>query len=197
MLVILRPFMTWPHVESDGALCLLGNHGTIDPNDPVGVASHELREAVQLIEAGLQGTNENDFRDEFWSYWDHASSEHASRMISLLDPAAPSRLVRVWRGQAFYLLAEDGPVAENWLRNRFKDMPTKELTTETALLLSLNRPLLPREYPQSAKDVLALVRKAGPASAALLDKIVAGQPERTVVAFVAELPMGLVFAPSR
>ena len=50
------PFMTWPHVESDGILCLLPNMAECDPDDPCAVAENLLNRSVRLVEELLEGT---------------------------------------------------------------------------------------------------------------------------------------------
>ena len=50
------PFMTWPHVESDGVLCLLPNMAECDPDDPCAVAENLLNRSVRLVEELLEGT---------------------------------------------------------------------------------------------------------------------------------------------
>src|SRR4051794_30166150 len=42
-------FLTWPHVESDGVLCLLPNMAEVDPDDPSAVAENLLIRSIRLI----------------------------------------------------------------------------------------------------------------------------------------------------
>ena len=74
--------MTWPHVESDGILCLLPNMAECDPDDPYGVAENLLNRSVRLVEELLEGTIvERDFREEFLTYW--AYKAHAEGFPSI------------------------------------------------------------------------------------------------------------------
>src|SRR3546814_4592874 len=82
----------------------------------------------------------------------------------------------------FYLLGDSEPVMLDWLRNLFGETKPPRRTTEAALLLWLDQPLLPREYPRTAADVLALARMVGPEAAAQLERIAVDQPEKIVVA---------------
>ena len=83
------PFMTWPHVESDGILCLLPNMAECDPDDPCAVAEDLLNRSIRLVEELLVGTNiERDFREEFLTYWAYKVRADASHLVSLLTPAA-------------------------------------------------------------------------------------------------------------
>jgi hypothetical protein len=93
-------FMTWPHVESDGILCLLPNLAECDPDDPSAVAANLLHRSIRLIEELLEGAIiERDFREEFLTYWAYKSHSKGTDFYSLIAPAPPSRLVQVWKGK--------------------------------------------------------------------------------------------------
>src|SRR3546814_10458193 len=95
-----RPaFLTWPHVEKDGVLCLLPGNADVAMSEPSAVAANLLGAACELVEDSVAGRNEDDFRTEFLSYWNWAATERAPEIRSLLDPTLPTRAVRVWRGQ--------------------------------------------------------------------------------------------------
>lgn len=80
-----RPeFLTWPHIESDGVLCLLGEASTIDPLQPRAVLTELLKDAFELIGASERGENVNHFKDEFLTYWSHATEKQGTPYYSLL-----------------------------------------------------------------------------------------------------------------
>ena len=55
-----RPdFLTWPHIEEDGVLCLLPDHGTISIDDPYDGVSVLLGMACDLIEGFVRGGYED------------------------------------------------------------------------------------------------------------------------------------------
>ena len=61
------PFMTWPHVERDGILCLLPNMAECDPDDPIAVAENILNRSICLVEDLIEGSIvDRDFREEFF-----------------------------------------------------------------------------------------------------------------------------------
>ena len=65
-----RPdFLTWPHVERDGVLCLLQSHGTISIDEPDGGIGVLLGLAFDLVERCVKGKLDEDFKGEFRSYW--------------------------------------------------------------------------------------------------------------------------------
>ena len=185
VILVDRPsFLTWPHVEKDGALCLLPETADVTASDPAAAAANVLGLASTLVEDCLAGRSEIDFRTEFCSYWDWDRTEGCTPVRSLLEPRGPTRLVRIWRGLGFYLLGEDEESITPWLRNLFDD--DKPRPTEPALLLWLNRPPVPAEYPRSGDDVVALARCAGGDALADLEQLAAARPDAVVVAIGAD-----------
>ncbi len=173
------PFMTWPHVESDGILCLLPNMAECDPDDPCAVAENLLGRSVQLVEELLEGSIiERDFREEFLTYWAYRSHEDGTRFFSLLTPGPPSRVVRVWRNDGLEIAGEDEKTLIRWVRRRFG---TKvHATTEEAAFIWLSKPLLPVDYPETASDLHALAVGTGQDAASALGQTAVGEPDQVV-----------------
>jgi hypothetical protein len=175
-----RPeFLTWPHVERDGVLCLLPTTAACDPAVPQATVQHVLDCSCQLIQECIAGTNLDDFRQEFLSYWGWTVPESSTRAYSLLNPVPPTRAIRLWTGSSHYLLGETDAAIANWLANRRGDrIPAKD-TTASAAMLWLDRPLLPSEYPKCGADLLALARRTG--GNEMLSQMVFDEPDRIVV----------------
>ena len=155
------PKLTWPHVESDGVLCLLPLEAEVDPRDPVAVSTNLLGKGARLVEELLEGSCvERDFREEFLTYWNYdLNSLHEPD--SLLDAVPPSRIVRAWRTARHTVIAEDDERLRGWLGNRFPSLDTRHALIENALFLWLPEPPLPALYPHRAKDVGRLADLAG------------------------------------
>ena len=182
------PFMTWPHVESDGILCLLPNMAECDPDDPYAVAEDLLGRSVRLVEELLEGSIiERDFREEFLTYWAYKSHEDGTRLFSLLTLAPPSRVVRVWRGNGLEVVGEHPRTLAEWVRRRFGDKVNA--TTEEAAFIWLPKPPLPVEYPETATDLHALAAAAGQEAVAALGQAAIGEPDN-VVAMLGALGRG-------
>ena len=176
-----RPeFLTWPHIERDGVLCLLPSTASCDPTAPVGVVQHVLDSACQLVQESIAGSNADDFRQEFLSYWGWAVPDKSPRLYSLLNPAPPTRQVRLWRGTSYFLLGDTDADVTNWISHRRGERIEATDNTETALLLWLDAPLVPAEYPRSGADLLALARRAGGYD--LITRAAVEEPNRIVVA---------------
>ena len=173
------PFMTWPHVESDGILCLLPNMAECDPDDPYAVAENLLGRSVRLVEELLEGTIiERDFREEFLTYWAYKSHEDGSRFFSLLAPVPPSRVVRVWRGKGVEIVGEDERSLAQWVRRRYG--AEVDATTEEGVFIWMHKPPLPVDYPNTASDLRALAVAAGQDAAEALGQAAVGKPDGLV-----------------
>ena len=173
------PFMTWPHVESDGILCLLPNMAECDPDDPCAVAENLLNRSIRLVEELLEGTIiERDFREEFLTYWAYKAHADGSHFVSLLTPEPPSRVVRVWRGENLEIVGEDAETLAQWVRRRFG--AEVDVTTEEGAFLWLRTPPLPADYPNRASDLRALAVAAGNDAVAALGQAAVGEPDHLV-----------------
>lgn len=171
--------MTWPHVESDGILCLLPNLAEWDPDDPSEVAMDLLNRSVRLVEELLEGSIvERDFRDEFVTYWGYRVHSQGEKLFSLVSPEPPSRLVRVWRGKGLEIAGEDQDTLARWVRHRYGDKtPVK---TEPAAFLWLDAPLLPVEYPKTAADLYHLAERINGHARGVLDQVAEGEPDEVL-----------------
>lgn len=154
VLVDRPPFPAWPHVEPDGLLCL-DNRVIPKFHQTASVIGVLLGDAVRLIRQCESGANENDFRAEFYSYWNRQASTEHVLVRSLIDPHGPSRLVRVWRGETRPVIGETEAQVLGWLRNLHGNKPQFD-STEEACLLWIGEPLLPRDYPRTGADLLRL-----------------------------------------
>ena len=173
------PFLTWPHVESDGILCLLPNMAECDPDDPFAVAENLLNRSIRLVEDLLEGTLvERDFREEFLTYWAYKAHADGSHFFSLLTPEPPSRVVRVWRGRNLEIVGEDAESLAQWVRRRFG--AEVDATTEEAAFLWLRTPPLPADYPNAASDLRALAVGRGEDAVAALGQAAVGEPDHLV-----------------
>lgn len=178
-LVDRPPFLTWPHVERDGVLCLATNMLGVDPTDPAAVAVYILSDAVKLIEQLIAGGLDADFQNEFMSYWDYVVDEGGPRFISLLRAEPSTREVRLWRGKKSYVLAETDAELKRWLINRFGLKP-EDCGTEAAAYLWLGAPPMPSDYPRTGQALRRLAETAGTEPCALLSELVRRRPDKII-----------------
>ncbi|SNT02338.1 E2 family protein B [Tardiphaga sp. OK246] len=188
-----RPsFLTWPHVESDGVLCLLPNHSTLSVDDPYGSVVALLEETFRMIEAAIRGELDDDFRTEFLTYWSHAEKGTRRTVLSLIDPRPPSRPVSVWDGRGRTIIAENEDELRGWLRNLSPALPATDLRVRPGVLAWLERVPLPSEYPSTAKDVYDMTARAGVSH--LLDGMARDARERMFVLLGADTGEGAALA---
>lgn len=191
-LVDRPPFMTWPHVEKDGVLCLLPDYATLSVDDPYDGVISLLDEAFTLVGASIRGEKDEDFRTEFLTYWDHAKRGTARTILSLIEPSAPSRRIVVWADRKRTILAEDESQLRAWLRNFAPKTSASAIKPIVGVLTWLNEIPMPAEYPRSAKAVYALAEQASAAN--LIDEVAREVPANIFVVFGANTSNGPALA---
>lgn len=180
-LVNAPPLLTWPHAEPS-LLCLYDEFTSTDVVRPAAVLEAVLDKASSLIARNLRGETQEDFRTEFMTYWARFRVlEGSIPWRSLIGTGPPSRLIRVWSGTTTYLVGEDDASIRRWLEQFFGRHDRTFEQTDSGVLLWLAQPLLPKEYPNTAEDVVALSRNAGPESARLLGQLADEAPSRLAV----------------
>lgn len=191
--VVDRPtFMTWPHVEEDGVLCLFTESATWDFQRPIAIVQSSLAEACGLIEELASGGRRNDFQSEFLSYWNRLTDKGAAPIRSLLKPSGQSRLIHIWRGADFFLVGETESAVRNWLNNYCSTvLKSQKRNVETSILFWLEQPLLPSEYPKFGSDVLSIARRSIGDGEGVLRELVAQRPSTLVAVFGAMTTHGV------
>ncbi len=158
-LVDKSKFLSWPHVERDGCLCLLHAQASIKTSTSTELIQYLLKEAVNIATAGQAKTNYSDFVSEFHSYWSYVVDSRRPTVWSNLGQKSSNRFVVCWHGKNFTLVGEDEKQLQNWLRNYFHEKKDVSRTFQNALLLWLENPIFPEEYPKSNADFANLIKK--------------------------------------
>lgn len=157
--------LDWPHLEPEGLLCLNPPDSAVDIDHPTDVVKDLLRDSIQLIEDSICNENEDDFRDEFLSYWRQEVAETSPGLdpiISILEPRELSRRISVWSSGTCPNVAGPLVVGENnasiahWLSNR--DLDVKSGQFVRGFLIWTPKPLVPAEFPKTGKDLLLLIQ---------------------------------------
>jgi hypothetical protein len=184
-----RPdFLTWPHIEQNGVLCLLPEHSTLSIDDPYGVVVSLLVMAFDLVEALSQGSRQEDLRSEFLSYWGNTTTLRNATVLSLVRPVPPARMVRVWQGGSLIVIAEDDETLSSWLLNLDPKLKKNELHFDDGIFAWFNEAPLPSEYPTSAAEMRALAQRGGAGD--LLDEVGDGIPARLFLLLAAQTANG-------
>jgi sulfur-carrier protein adenylyltransferase/sulfurtransferase len=156
-------FLSWPHVEKDGVLCLLPNNSTISAVDPVTVFRDIFARAVNLVDSCRHSENATDFEREFNTYWAYRVSEGSKRCISILTLDVRDRIVALWRGKDLDVVGEDGISVQRWLARRYgkTNADASEYHFARAAIFWLPRALHPSQYPVAANDLRVILGTAG------------------------------------
>jgi len=185
-------FPSYPHVEEDGGVCGLEEIDELDPTKPIAIIKAALGAAEGLLEQGLSGANQEDFRTEFLSYWNPTAK--GDSIHSIVDPCGDTRRVKLWRGKSGYVVAEDRETLKGWLDNRLGQKLRPDQACDGALLLWLDQPLLPSDYPSTPADVRALAQRLGQSQLDAFDAFLATNQSNWLVLLGAATGDGTCFA---
>lgn len=185
------PFGTWPHVERDGTVCVTSSAERFDRDQPVAVARGLLGRVLEVLRQGIEGENEDDFRSEFLSYWDVLAGRRAVQ--SIIDPSGPSRRVVTWGGDRFRVIAEAPSELRPWLSN-LRGRRVTDDACRGAALLWLDRPMLPREYPNDVAGLMTIASRAEGDGEAILNRLFQSSTDQHLVVLIgADGPDGATF----
>ncbi len=188
-LVDRPPLNSWPHVESDGRLCLWTKGVSFGGKPAAEIGTAALWRACELIDDGASGANREDLRSEAISYWKQALPSGSPVFLSLVKPVSPSRLAMACRVDQSVLVADDETSIRKWLRHRY-DLETDQTRTFPAVYAWFEKPMLPAEYPNSLAGWRALLERHAPAAAEQLDEALGGLPDRCAVVVAAPTDNG-------
>lgn len=183
-----------PHLESDGALCVLPGQATTSTRNPVGVTEEILGDAQALIDGCNNQPNSEDFREEFLSYWSIAAEDGANPFISLIAPTGPSREIVVWRGTTITVCADDRASLAGWLTRWGVTRPEDGFSFHRGVLIWLARPMVPDVYPDSASAILKLAEDQAQDAIPILEECAIEDPDQTDAVIGAPSAHGTCFA---
>lgn len=114
-----------PHVDVAGNICFYDEETiTINPNEPGRLAKSCLDAGRDVLERGIQGKNNEDFVEEFVSYWSDQYSEKDSvcaglSMFSTIPEHSPC-LIKYWDLRKNFGIYRSVLVEEGILQTRFQ-----------------------------------------------------------------------------
>ena len=176
--VFPNKFPTWPHVERDGVLCLMRSSDDLNLTDPAGVLKYLLRETSNLILRVKDGKANKDFQEDILSHWRRCKN----RIISLIEPNPPSRVIKLCRLPYDYVIADDEHFLRNWMATRYGRMP-REFNVEAACLVWLDSPPIPSKYPKDGESLSRLLCSAIKGSDKVIHDTISGGADELVIAF--------------
>jgi len=166
-------FLSWPHVEQSGKLCLLPEHATFDISTDVRLVEHLVQDARELIHQCLQGSNREDLATEVLSYWGAGLDDaKIKRFWSILKPVGPTRRIAYWEGPRFVLLAETAEKGTTWLKHFLGEPSDSRFSFDAGILFWLPAPLYPEQYPANNSRLREIATELGHDSFDVLAKVI-------------------------
>ena len=185
--------LKWPHLEKDGLLCVLPSDTAVSSDNPANVAACVLGMACRLIDESISGSNAEDFRREFLSYWALAA-EALPVFLSTIKPMSRSQRIAVWRGKKVRVVSESPEALGLWLDRRGV-MPAKsgDYDFDDGVLIWLPQPLTPAEYPDTPAQIRLLAQQHSPEMKDVLEDLAIRGVREIDVVFGAPTPHGSCF----
>lgn len=161
----------WPHVESEGLLCLRTTRFSADSGARVLTMLEYARDVLDMDLARRRA----EFEREFAAYWSHSATRPEIEALSLLDLGNhDDREIMYWRRSVKRLVfAEDAEALRRWARHLGEPDPGCSRTLFTAL----SEPWTPDAFPAFGRDVID-----GLGAARVVRCIQAGEPLPVVFA---------------
>ena len=151
-------FLTWPHIEQNGKLCLMDDVKIERPELVHDFLRSEVTDAFRLVQQSEARANQNDFQQEFHSYWNLQTNISENKVYSLLNPRGPGRLIRFWHGENWSVAGETEEQIALWLKHRHGRHASYE-HSDVACLLWMSAPLMPADYPRSGTALYGLAKR--------------------------------------
>ncbi|WP_377894799.1 ThiF family adenylyltransferase [Alteromonas sp. R78001] len=180
--------MLWPHVESDGRLCLSGDNASIATHEIKLILDHVLHEACCLLKENSEGLNTEDFVDDFNAYWLRSFDEATTTTRTLLETTESSIFVRAWHGKSFYFVAENNEKINNWLKNYLGKIENP--TINEAALIWLKELPTPAKYPSTAREIRIYIKNFSIGGLPIFDKLITAEPNRSVIILMGKTAKG-------
>jgi sulfur-carrier protein adenylyltransferase/sulfurtransferase len=155
--------LTNPHVLNGGLICVIPSSAAIDSNGPAALVKYGFSEVEEI----LKGTSSDDFREEFSYYWGRRLTNKDQKVL-IIDPV--EKLDNPFPAifcTGFVCVASSVERLNRWASNR-TGSPSELRNEDLGVLIHLNSPLLPNEYPNSLSDLLSLANTHDPGTARLI-----------------------------
>jgi molybdopterin/thiamine biosynthesis adenylyltransferase len=172
--------ISYPHVEADGQVCVTPSNAVYEL--PVGIRHVEdlISDAARVLAQGSVGSNDADFYSEAHSYWSILAPAKGSFLLIDRPPTRHALLAAADCG-AHVVVGETQQAVEKWAQRAQQRIGPPE----QALLLALDAPLHPRDYPVNPRDLVVLAERVNAAQLlqAAITKWKFKTPLRVVISF--------------
>ncbi|HEU0080608.1 MAG TPA: ThiF family adenylyltransferase [Candidatus Paceibacterota bacterium] len=183
---------TVPHIEGKGLLCLPKLNAS--PSNPTGLVRELLQMAKTYIETFSNQPErvDQDFQDEFISYWNRHRTKDADPILSLIDPLSETHEIMVSKTKdGFLIVGESTETISSWHKNRFP--MTKELPFQKGLFIKLDKPPIPEQFPDTVSELKNLIVSNAPSALnAFMGRLINVNPYVVIMSFAKGSEVGLI-----
>ncbi|WP_420418341.1 ThiF family adenylyltransferase [Pacificispira sp.] len=163
----------WPHRFEGNQLCLYDNRVEIDPTAPVSVFKCLIKEAHDLIVQCENGDLDDDFDEEFLSYWRHEVTDPDVKVFSLLTPNGPTRHINLLGTDECFVACESANEGNAWLCN-FLGGKARKARLSKGVFVWLGRPPKLRDFTRTNSSFFELVKDLDASAKKVLTKALKG-----------------------
>jgi hypothetical protein len=187
-------FFQFPHVEKNGKLCLTNSVTTFSPSRIIETADYLISQTKKLIIDSLTGKNEKDFVQEFQNYWCRQPSFSSAVYWTLITQLSKSSIVYYYQAATYILFGESEKEIHAWVMNFNGGILPKGFNTKPTAIIWLQKPLMPKQYPKTALDVLNLARDSTQDADVFLESVIPNEPSSLPILLGFETILGKVLA---
>lgn len=148
--------ISYPHLEADGHLCLTPGGTAYELPVELKHVEQLVADAEAVMTAGRTGANDDDFYSEALSYWTLVEPSRSEVWLAAPAPHTHSLWYATRHGEDWVVAPTRDAVAA-WLRHSGRS----GAASEPCVVIRLDAPLHPRDYPLSAADLLKFASATG------------------------------------
>lgn len=167
-----------PHVEKDGALCLISGADTIPQSAPVQALNCAIERAIQVLES----PDPSEFEREFLSYWKTNPNDAWS---TNLGDSLPKNFFALCYANQWILAASEAEL-HTWLKRSGRRRHAA-LAVERLERIDFPEKLPPKNFPKTVGDLIDLVEPFAPMLAQAIRDHVAWKTGEMLIPF--RIPM--------
>lgn len=153
-----RSIAPLPHINDYGYICTFDKNISF-PNHkrPIELVEESIKKAIKIIEDGLNGTNKEDFIEEFNSYWDIEVTTK-EKIWTLITLGNYSRLLYFCYDGKYDVYVSDNTTQLKEYLKYAKELSINEKDIKRCLYLPLKNQWYP-PYPKTNKEVFLKIKE--------------------------------------
>lgn len=179
-------FLRNPHVLKGGVLCTIPGSAAINSSDPLGLFRYVYDKAKEI----LDGTNPNDFKEEFSYYWGRCCTDGAQDVLIIDSIVGLEKLFPAVFCEGYVCVASSVERLNRWVSN-FLGKESKLTNEKIGILVNLESVLLPKDYPDTLQGLISICETSDVEAAQLIKSHVINSSARGLVLLVQKEGAGI------